>query len=85
MIGGLLINQKFFGAHLSMAPDNVIALTREHHGEVVWPGEQPVLLPPPLGHKRDVEAEEEGDVACVGTWGTSINDIRTVLYHRVTG
>ena len=45
-----------------------IALTREHHGEVVWPGEQPVLLPPPLGDERDVEAEEEGDVARVGAW-----------------
>ena len=42
-------------------------LTRKHHGEVVGPGQQPVLLPPPLGDERDVEAQEECDVARVGS------------------
>ena len=30
-------------------------------GDGVGPGELAVLLPPPLDHQRDVEAEEEGD------------------------
>ena len=30
-------------------------------GDGVGPGQLAVLLPPPLDHQRDVEAEEEGD------------------------
>ena len=33
----------------------------EEEGETVRPGQEAVLLPPPLHHQRDVEAEEEGE------------------------
>ena len=41
-------------------------MTCEVHDKVVGPREQPVLVPPPLGHNGHVEAEEEGQVPAQG-------------------
>ena len=40
-----------------------VKLTRQVDRQVVRPGQQPVLVPPPLGHDGDVEAKKEGEVA----------------------
>ena len=35
--------------------------TCDHDAEGVWPGQELVLLPPPVHHQRHVEAEHEGE------------------------
>ena len=35
--------------------------TCNHDAERVWPGQELVLLPPPVHHQRHVEAEHEGE------------------------
>ena len=49
-------------------PDDPVVLllspgdqTSQEEGEAIRPGQEAVLLPPPLHHQRDVEAEEEGE------------------------
>ena len=42
-------------------PNIFRVLTCDHDGKWVWPGEELVLLPPPVHHKADVEAEHEGE------------------------
>ena len=37
------------------------AATCDHDAEGVWPGQELVLLPPPVHHQRHVEAEHEGE------------------------
>ena len=37
------------------------AATCDHDAEGVWPGQELVLLPPPVHHQRHVEAKHEGE------------------------
>ena len=52
----------------ALVPGVCLEETDHLHGEAVRPGEEHVLLPPPLHHEADVEAEDEheGDAAQVG-------------------
>ena len=52
----------------TLVPGVRLEETDHLHGEAVRPGEEHVLLPPPLHHEADVEAEDEheGDAAQVG-------------------